>query len=214
MKAHLPLGYGCSTARSPLSPRTPPGPLPALTEHSEAASKGRFLLQRCRLWLAEPAIGGSGTELRVPARRGRPSVTGSGEDKVITNPCAVCTGLTSLGSRAGASRTPQMGSPWWEPGALAPILPVGRLQALARQGGATPQLTHGCPTALLGCRGTGWSSRQECDTRAAALLLVLGALQEVIYDVAHAVHLVTWGHPPVEAVPAEVVFVWGKEAAR
>lgn len=80
--------------------------------------------------------------------------------------------------------------------------------------GAIPQLTHGCPTALLGCRGTGWSSRQERGTRAAALPLVLGALQEVIFDVAHAVHLVTWGHPPVEAVPAEVVLVWGKEAER
>lgn len=43
---------------------------------------------------------------------------------------------------------------------------------------------------------------------------MLGALQEVVSDVSHAVHLVTWGHPPVEAVPAEVVLVWEKEAER
>lgn len=48
MEVNPPLGDGCSPACSPPSSRTPPGPVPALTEHSEAASKGRSLLQRCR----------------------------------------------------------------------------------------------------------------------------------------------------------------------
>lgn len=39
---------------------------------------------------------------------------------------------------------------------------------------------------------------------------MLGALQDVILDVAHPIHLVARRHSPVEAAPAEVVFVWGR----
>lgn len=87
---------------------------------------------------------------------------------------------------------------------------------------ARPGQPHGRPPALPGRRGPGWASRgpgtggvgQGARRLERPLWpLVLGALQEVVLDVAHAVHLVARSHPPVEAALAEVVLVWARRKA-
>lgn len=119
---------------APLSPGESDAPGPA--EHSEAVSKGLSLLKTGRWRLAERAAGGSKADPRSPPPQPSPRVPAASKaqpdlarlaqekDKVVTNPCVVCTGQIPLRSGAGAGRggtvpaavrvlLPSRGSPGW-----------------------------------------------------------------------------------------------------